>query len=74
LGSDIEAGYSFNGFQLLKNELGKITELGRYSPEDWGCLTAQWIGNEQLMLKNVSMEIEKSSMQYFNFYTQLDIE
>lgn len=73
LGNDIEAGYSINGFQLLRNEKGKITEIGRYQPSSWGCKSAYWLNDDSLVLKNESIELKDSGMNYFQFYTKMKI-
>lgn len=74
LGNDIEAGYSENGFQILENKAGKIREFGRFSPDSWGCESAIWLSNNQLLLKNQSLESKNSSWNYFTFYTVLEIK
>jgi len=74
LGNDIEAGYSTNGFQLLGNDLGTLTELGIFLPGSWGCLSAKWLTNNTLILKNQSLEFSDTSSNYFSFYTELEIK
>jgi hypothetical protein len=73
LGNDIEAGYSANGFQLLKNENGEIKEIGSFYPSDWGCKSARWLSNNELILKNETFEFDDPEMDYFDFYTELKI-
>ena len=73
LGNDIEAGYSENGFQLLRNLNGKLTETGKYDPETWGCKSASWLNQNTLVLENESIEFIDSEMKYFSFFTRLDI-
>ncbi|MEQ8245097.1 hypothetical protein [Fulvivirga sp.] len=74
LGNDIEATYSTNGFQLLSNNSGKITELGKFSPTSWGCKNAKWISNDKLILINESIEFKAYEMNYFDFCTELIID
>lgn len=74
LGNDIEAGYSINGFQLLSNKSGTITELGKFEPTAWGCESAKWLSNSRLTLKNESLEYSNTNSNYFNFYTELEIK
>lgn len=74
LGNDIEAGYSINGFQLLRHEKGKITEIGRFQPSSWGCNSALWLSNDSLVLKNESIEFSETGMNYFHFFTKMEIQ
>ncbi len=74
LGFDIEAGYSINGFQILQNYNGKMTDLGTYSPKNWGCVSAKWLSNQKLILKNQSYERSATESNYFNFFTELEIK
>lgn len=74
LGNDIEAGYSINGFQMLANNSGIITELGKFTPATWGCESGKWLSNNRLILKNESIEYSNTSSNYFSFYTELEIK
>jgi hypothetical protein len=71
---DIEAGYSQNGFQLFKNENGKLKLLGYYEPEGWGPFSARWIDNNKLVLKNQTVEIKNDNMFYIDFYAEIKIK
>lgn len=68
LGNDIEAGYSINGFQLLRNKNGTISEIGKYEPSSWGCESAKWLDNKSFILRNESIEFGDSGVSYFNFF------
>lgn len=74
LGNDIEATYSTNGFQILSNNSGKLTEIGRFSPTSWGCKNAKWINNDKLILINESIEFKANEMNYFSFSNELIID
>lgn len=63
---DIEAGYSFNGFELFTNKNGKLKELIEYNPYNWGCIAAKWINDSTVVIKNESYQKQ--------FYTKLTIK
>lgn len=71
---DIEAGYSQNGFQLFKNENGKLKHLGNYEPSAWGPYSAKWTDNDRLILRNQTVEFKNDNMDYIDFYAELIIE
>jgi hypothetical protein len=71
---DIEAGYSPNGFQLFKNENGKLTHLGNYEPSAWGPYSAKWTANDMLILRNQTVEFKNGTMDYIDFYAELKIK
>ncbi|KAB1160469.1 hypothetical protein F7018_00915 [Tenacibaculum aiptasiae] len=71
--SDIEAGYSNNGFQLFQNINGKLKNIGSYKPDGWGPFSAKWIDNSTVILKNKTIEFKNEEMNYLNFYSQLKI-
>ena len=74
LGNDIEAVYSINGFQLLSNNSETVSELGTFSPKTWGCKSLKWLSNNRLILKNESFEYSDTNSNYFDFYTEMEIE
>lgn len=71
--SDIEAGYSNNGFQLFKNINGKLKNIGSYKPNSWGPFSAKWVNNSTIILKNKTIEFKDDEMNYLSFYSQLKI-
>lgn len=72
--ADIEAGYSSNGFQLFKNENGKLELLGNYQPSTWGPYIAKWTDNDKLVLKNQTLEFKDGDMNYTDFFLEIKIK
>ncbi|MDH5474584.1 MAG: hypothetical protein OEX22_02720 [Cyclobacteriaceae bacterium] len=71
---DFEAGYSQNGFQLFRNENGKLKHLGNYEPSEWGPYSAKWIDNYRLILKNQTFDFKNVNIDYLDFYAELRIK
>lgn len=61
-GFDIEAGYSFNGWELFENNQGNLKFLKKYEPSKWGVHTIQWIDSRSARLKASSLEFVDSQM------------
>lgn len=70
---DIEAGYSWNGFQLFHNIKGKLKKIGHYEPKEWGPYSAKWIDNSTVVLKNRTTEFKNGEINYLDFYSELKI-
>ncbi|MTI29274.1 hypothetical protein E1171_00445 [Cytophagales bacterium RKSG123] len=80
---DIEAGYSWNGFELFRNDNGQLKKLGIYEPDKWGPYAVKWIDNNRLILKNQTfdfilknqtLKFRNSDMPYMDFYGELEIK
>ncbi|MFN3556441.1 MAG: hypothetical protein ACK4VN_10790 [Bacteroidales bacterium] len=71
---DIEAGYNYNGFQLLNNNNGNLTILFTYDPGSWGPVSAIWIDNNSLLVKNKTIEFKSRHERYVEFYSVLTIK
>jgi hypothetical protein len=63
---DIEAGYSANGFQLFENLNGNLMELIEFDPQNWGSLSAKWLNDSTVILKNETFQKQ--------FYTRLTLK
>jgi hypothetical protein len=70
---DIEAGYSENGFQLFKNNKGKLVKVFSYTPNGWGPFSIKWTDQNTLIMKNETVEFENGEMKYIEFYSELKI-
>jgi len=73
--ADIDAGYSYNGIQLFENKNGDIKEIGNYEPTDWGPLSAKWIDNNKLIVKNHTFTpANTDGIDYHEFYIEILIK
>jgi hypothetical protein len=72
--ADIEAGYSSNGFQIFKNNNGKLSLICTYEPSSWGPFSAKWIDNETFVTKNITIELKNEQMDYMYFYSKIKIK
>lgn len=71
--SDLEAGYSFNGFELFENKNGELTLLGKYDPKAWGPVSVKWIDEDKLVMKVNTMEVINGQIEDFKAYVELKI-
>lgn len=72
INNDVEAGYSYNGFQLFefKNEDFKL--LWQYEPQEWGPVDIKWIDENNLAVKNYTLVVEKNKLVDKFFYSKLN--
>lgn len=73
VGNDFEANFSFNGFVLYQLKKGNFMEIGRYTPESWGCAGAKWISDTELVIMGETINY-KNENGYFNFYMLLSLD
>lgn len=71
---DIEAGYSENGFQLFRIKNRKIQHLGDFKPTLWGPISAKWLNNNMLILKNQTFNSNNGNIGLIDFYTEIRIK
>ncbi len=72
--TDLEAGYSSNGFQLFENKHGNLIHLGNYEPNEWGPVKAKWIEENKLILENETIDFSEGKMKYLHFYIILEVK
>jgi hypothetical protein len=71
---DIEAGYSENGFQLFRIKNKQLQHLGEYKPDAWGPISAKWLDNNMVILKNQTVEVKNNDINYIDFYAEIKIK
>jgi len=71
---DIEAGYSENGFQLFRIKNGQLQHLGDFKPTSWGPISAKWLDNNMLILKNQTIDENNGNSHFIDFYSELRIK
>ena len=72
--ADLEAGYSDNGFQLLENRSDTLSIVGSYKPDTWGPISAKWIGEKELILKNETIDLSHGGYKHLHFYTLVELK
>jgi|GEM_PF-3624182 len=73
ISTDLEAGYSVNGFEVYTKQANTWKKLTEYHPKLWGPVDLKWISPQQAILRNQSVEIQGGNLQYFEFYSQIKI-
>ena len=71
--SDINAGFSFNGIQLFKITEDNIELIASYEPKKWGPVSLMWKNDEEIILKNETVDWDNLATDYLNFYSLLKI-
>lgn len=71
--SDINAGFSFNGIQLFKINEDNIELIASYEPKKWGPVSLMWKNDEEIILKNETVDWDNLANDYLNFYSLLKI-
>jgi hypothetical protein len=71
--SDINAGFSFNGIQLFKINEDNIELIASFEPKKWGPIALMWKNDEEIILKNETVDWDNLATDYLNFYSLLKI-
>jgi len=71
--SDINAGFSFNGIQLFKINEDNLELIASYEPKKWGPVSLKWKNDEEIILKNETVDWDNLATDYLNFYSLLKI-
>ena len=71
--SDLEAGYSGNGFELFENNEGVLKKIILFEPKNWGPYSAKWIDNNTVIMKNEGLEVKNDSLLNSEFYIKMNI-
>ncbi|MDH5380517.1 MAG: hypothetical protein OEW75_06685 [Cyclobacteriaceae bacterium] len=74
INTDIEAGYSPNGFQLFEVNGSEIIPIGSYFPNTWGPTVAEWLSDKKLILKCQTFNENGGEEYYRSFYVNLFID
>lgn len=71
--SDINAGFSFNGIQLFRINEDHLELIASYEPKKWGPVSLTWKNDEEIILKNETVDWDNLATDYLNFYSLLKI-
>lgn len=64
---DIEAGYTFNGFELFEIVDSKLVKIGQHEIQDWGPEAVKWVTNDELIV--TASRIDRESGNYEIVYS-----